>query len=377
MKEEARHSGVSSIPAFAGMTSFFLLAALTLAIPALATSSESATRQVGTAPAAARIPIAPLKSPITAFVPFDYAPFPFRGLIPDSGKKFIDKVDGNRKGHVSSRDNSVHWEDETFNDNRVLLYLPQGFDIRKPALIIVFFHGNGATLSRDVLDRQQVAAQLAASNLNAVLVAPQFAVDAADSSAGRFWQRGVFKKFVDEATQKLAQQYHDRRVERAFKPSKVVLVAYSGGYLPASWSLAVGQIGSRLHGVILLDALYGQIDKFANWIERARGAAFFFSTYTESTREQNEALQSELTDANLRYASKLPKQLRPGTVAFIDSGLDWTHHNEFVTQAWTQNPLTWLFSHIPGYPNGKAAPANNVKPGRISLGARMDKGMES
>jgi len=312
-------------------------------------------------PAAPKVPIAPLKAPITAFVPFDYAPFPFRGLIPDSGKKFIDKVDGNRKGHVSSRDNSVHWEDETFNDNRVLLYLPQGFDIRKPALIVVFFHGNGATLSRDVLDRQQVAAQLAASNLNAVLVAPQFAVDAADSSAGRFWQRGVFKKFVDEATRKLALQYHDRRVDGAFKPSKVVLVAYSGGYLPASWSLAVGQIGSRLHGVILLDALYGQIDKFASWIESARGAAFFFSTFTESTREQNEALQSELADANMRYATTPPKLLRPGTVAFVDSGLDWTHHNDFVTAAWTQNPLTWLFSRIPGYPNGKPAVAKNAK----------------
>ena len=120
----------------------------------------------------------------------------------------------------------------------LLIAVARGFDIRKPALIVVFFHGNGATLSRDVLDRQQVAAQLGASNLNAVLVAPQFAVDAADSSAGRFWQRGVFKKFVDEATRKLALQYHDRRVESAFKPSKVVLVAYSGGYLPASWSLA-------------------------------------------------------------------------------------------------------------------------------------------
>lgn len=344
------------------MTTLLLALATIAPCTTMATvPSKASTTKAAIQPTAPRIPIAPLKSPITAFVPFDYAPFPFRGLIPDSGKKFIDKVDGSRKGHVSSRDNSVHWEDETFNDNRVLLYLPQGFDIRKPALIVVFFHGNGATLSRDVLDRQQVAAQLASSNLNAVLVAPQFAVDAADSSAGRFWQRGVFRKFVEEAAQKLALQYHDRRVEAAFKPSKVVLVAYSGGYLPASWSLAVGQIGSRLHGLILLDALYGQIDKFANWIERARGAAFFFSTYTESTREQNEALQSELTDANLRYASKLPKQLRPGTVAFVDTGLDWTHHNDFVTEAWTQNPLTWLFSHIPGYPNAKPAAAKSIK----------------
>jgi hypothetical protein len=342
------------------MTSLFLIALMSLSLAHAGNPKAAAT--AAKQPAAPKVPIAPLKTPITAFVPFDYAPFPFHGLIPDSGKKFLDKVDGSRKGHVSSRDNAVHWEDETFNDNRVLLYLPQGFDIRKPALIVVFFHGNGATLSRDVLDRQQVAAQLAAANLNAVLVAPQFAVDAADSSAGRFWQRGVFKKFVEEAAHKLALQYHDSRVESAFKPSKVVLIAYSGGYSPASWSLAVGQIGSRLQGVILLDALYGQIDKFATWIERARGAAFFFSTYTESTREQNEALKSELDDANLRYATTPPKQLRPGSVAFVDSGLDWTHHNDFVTQAWTQNPLSWLLSRIPGYPKTKAATKAAHKP---------------
>ncbi|MBN8887793.1 MAG: hypothetical protein J0I77_18850 [Rudaea sp.] len=304
--------------------------------------------------AAPKVPIAPLKAPITAFVPFDYAPFPFRGLIPDSGKKFIDKTDGNRKGHVSPRDGSVHWEDEIFSDNRVLLHLPQGFDVRKPALIVVFFHGNGATLSRDVLDRQQVAAQLAAANINAVLVAPQFAVDAADSSAGRFWQRGIFKKFVEEAAQKLALQYHDKRADGAFKQSKVVLVAYSGGYLPAAWSLSVGQIGSRLQGVILLDALYGNIDKFAAWIERAQGSAFFFSTWTESTQEQNEALKSELMDAGVRFKTALPIKLLPGSVSFVPTPAG-TKHEDFVTQAWTQNPLSWLFSRIPGYPKGKPA----------------------
>ncbi len=307
--------------------------------------------------AVAKLPIAPLKAPITAFVPFEYSPFPFRGLIPDSGKKFIDKVDGERRGHISTRDNSVHWEDEIYKDNHVLLYLPQGFDVRKPALIVVFFHGNGATLSRDVLDRQQVAAQLAASGINAVLVAPQFAIDAADSSAGRFWQRGIFAKFVNEAATKLAAQYGDARVSGAFKQSKVVLIAYSGGYLPAAWSLAVGQAGSRLQGLVLLDALYGHVDKFAAWIERARGTAFFLSAYTESTREENEALKCELGDANLRYKSTLPKKLVAGEVTFIDTGTN-TKHEDFVTQAWAQNPLQWILSRIPGYP--RTAPATKT-----------------
>ena len=48
----------------------------------------------------------------------------------------------------------------------------------------------------------------------------------------------------------------------------VILVAYSGGYLPAAFALAQGGAGERVRGVVLLDALYGEEDKFADWIER-------------------------------------------------------------------------------------------------------------
>jgi hypothetical protein len=40
--------------------------------------------------------------------------------------------------------------------------------------------------AQDVRDRQQVPAQITSAVVNAVLVAPQFVVDAADSSAGKF-----------------------------------------------------------------------------------------------------------------------------------------------------------------------------------------------
>jgi hypothetical protein len=49
----------------------------------------------------------------------------------------------------------IYWEDLTYSDKRVLLSIPRGFDIRRPALIVVYFHGNQATLARDVRDRQQ------------------------------------------------------------------------------------------------------------------------------------------------------------------------------------------------------------------------------
>ena len=72
----------------------------------------------------------------------------------------------------------VYWEDATYNDRHVLLAASQNFDSRSPGDLVIFFHGNEATLSRDVVDRQQAPRQLADSGLNGVLIAPQMAVDA-------------------------------------------------------------------------------------------------------------------------------------------------------------------------------------------------------
>jgi len=47
-----------------------------------------------------------------------------------------------------------------------------------------------------------------------VLVAPQFAFDAADSSAGKFWEPDGFKHFLDETAKKLASLYGDQRSAR-------------------------------------------------------------------------------------------------------------------------------------------------------------------
>ena len=137
---------------------------------------------------------------------FDNAPFPYIGTVPSDGNgddlPFLDAQEGSRRGHTSAR-GGIYWENETYSDRRSLLYIPQGFDIRKPAAIVVYFHGNRALLARDVVDRQQVPRQLAESHLNAVLVAPQFARDALDSSAGGFWQPGAFARFLREAADRL------------------------------------------------------------------------------------------------------------------------------------------------------------------------------
>ncbi len=284
----------------------------------------------------------PLTQSLTALVPFATAPFPYDGLVPGTGTPFLDIVRGGRRGHTAPR-GGVYWEDETYADDRGLVFIPAGFDPTRPAILVSFFHGNQATLESDVLRRQNVAGQLQASGLNAVLVAPQFAIDALDSSAGRFWQPGAFAAWLAEASDHLADLLGNRALAIDFDRMPVVLVAYSGGYLPAAYSLAVGGADGRLCGVILLDAVYGEVSLFADWIARKR-SAFLFSAYSASAASGNAALIELLAARGIpttRGSARDP--IAPGGTAFLGVAAG---HEDFLTRAWRPNPLQALFAGI-------------------------------
>ncbi len=279
-------------------------------------------------------------------VAFNASPFPYHGDIPDKGVPFLNVSEDGKLGHQAPRGGTL-WEDSTYNDNRTLLYIPQAFDPRRAGVMVVFFHGNNATLERDVRDRQGVPRQIDSSGLNAVLVAPQFAYDARDSSAGRFWQPGAFHQYLDEAAEHLAEQYGDEGLRRRFASMPVILVAYSGGYLPAAFALDVGGAGGRIVGVILLDALYGEADRFVNWIAE-RGAGFFFSAYSPSTRDENLALQRSLSERGIAFEAGASSRIARGSVTFVDAG-DNVEHNDFVTRAWADDPLAHVLAMLDGY----------------------------
>jgi hypothetical protein len=272
----------------------------------------------------------------TTLVSLKSSAFPYFGNNPHTDEPFLNISKGERKGH-RSYGGRVYWQDETYNDNRVLMHVPETFDVRKPGVIVVFFHGNGATLERDVRDRQLVPQQISDSGVNAVLLAPQLAVDAADSSAGKFWQPGGLKRFVAESAEHLATLYGDPRAAKAFANMPVIIVGYSGGFVPAAWSLEVGGLGNRVRGVFLLDAVYGELDKFASWIEKNR-TGFFVSAYTRYTKRHDNELIQMLKEKGIAISDDMDQPLRPGSVVFVETPEGVTHR-DYVTQAWTENPV--------------------------------------
>lgn len=287
-------------------------------------------------------PLAPLRHTRTKLVEFEAAPFPFHGTVPNTGRPFLDVSEDGRKGHRGSN-GTVYWEDQTYSDRRTLLHVPKGFDLRRPALMVIFLHGHGATLQRDVIDRQRVPEQVSEAGVNAVLVAPQLAADAADSSAGKLWEPGGFNRYLEEASSELSKIHGDPRSKPVFDKMPIVIVAYSGGYATAASCIRNGGAGERVRGIVLLDALYGDIDTFASWIS-SRQKAFFLSAFANSTRARNAELQEILKDRDVAYNTKLKGQLR-GTVTFVSTAPE-TEHRDFVTRAWANHPVKDLLQRL-------------------------------
>jgi hypothetical protein len=124
----------------------------------------------------------------------------------------------------------------------------------------------------------------------------------------------------------------------------VVIVAYSGGFETAAWSLQIGGLGKRVAGVVLLDALYGHMDKFSSWIVKNR-QAFFVSSYTQYTKRHDDELAQMLRAQGIRVDYELDGPLNPGTVAFL-STREGIGHRDYVTLAWTDHPVKDILLRI-------------------------------
>ena len=282
------------------------------------------------------------------------APFPYNGRVPGTGEAFLNASTEGRLAH-RTRGGRLYTADETYSDNRSLFHIPKGFDITQPGVIVLFFHGHGAMLKRDVWERQRLPAQITASGVNAVLLAPQFAVDARDSSIGRFWQPGALRQYLNDAARQFAALYGEPGTEAEFARMPIVVVGYSGGYMPAAWGLAHGGVRDRVSGVLLLDAMYGHQASFFNFIRRSP-SAFFVSSYGRYTRNGNDSLRRVLADVGIDAAPSLPSVLRGGSVALIEATVS---HRDYVTNAWAPMPVADVLRRMPGV--GRIA-----APGRVA-----------
>jgi hypothetical protein len=110
--------------------------------------------------------------------------------------------------------------------------------------------------------------------------------------------------------------------------------------------------------LLLFDALFGEYDKFADWLAR-RPPAFFVSAFSKAARDENATLQRMLTERGVRFQTTLPASLALGSVAFIAAN-DEVKHNDFMTESWVNDPLRVVLRRINGFARTGGAPTGSV-----------------
>lgn len=178
-----------------------------------------------------------------------------------------------------------------YEDDSVLVFVPEGFTDRDAVGVVTHLHGWNATLS-EVATAQRLVEQLAISGRDAVLVVPQGPLEASDGDFGRLMEPMGHATLVRDV---LSMLYRDGFVSRP-AVGEVALTAHSGGYLATAAILDGG--GLPVTAVHLFDALYGEADTFAAFAE-AGGVLRSSYTATGGTDADNAALRERLVGAGI------------------------------------------------------------------------------
>ena len=174
----------------------------------------------------------------------------------------------------------------SWDDARVLLFVPEGLFDQEDLGVITHIHGWGADISTTV-PAQRLIEQTAISGRNVFLVVPQGPVDADSGDFGQLMDPNGFANLMRDS---LTVLYRDGWIERPDLTS-IAISSHSGGYQAAAAIVEDG--GLPITAVHLFDSLYGYTDTFQAFVE---GGGVFRSVYTATggTDGENEALRSTL-----------------------------------------------------------------------------------
>ena len=166
--------------------------------------------------------------------------------------------------------------------------------------------------------------------MNAVLVLAEGPKNAPDSFGGKLEETGIFSSLVSDVLSTLKA----RGVIESTRPGSIVLAGHSGAYRVMAFILARGGLTANIREVYLFDALYGQTEKFAHWIDRFPGKLVDIYTAEGGTREQSLDFMDDLRAWDIPFVA-VPESavtqdlLRKNRLVFVESALE---HNDVVAK---------------------------------------------
>jgi len=208
-----------------------------------------------------------------------------------------------------------------YSDSTAAIFVPKGFRAGSTTDLVFYFHGWRYNVD-DTFAKFRIAEQFAASGVNAVLVLPEGPKNSPDSFGGKLEETGVFASLVSDVLSTLKA----RGLVESTKPGSIVLAGHSGAYRVMAFILTRGGLTGNIREVYLFDALYGQAEKFARWIDRSNGKLIDIHTADGGTRNQSLDLMDDLRAWDIPFAAVpesavTPELLRKNRLIFIESAL--------------------------------------------------------
>jgi hypothetical protein len=235
-----------------------------------------------------------------------------------------------------------------YRDDTVIVFVPSHYRFHddEGVATLVHMHGHTTTAERAMV-AHQLREQVADSKQNAILVVPQLAVMAADSSCGRLESPGGLQKLLEEVVATASREGRLTLGETAFPHDAPLgtacLSAHSGGYHAAASCLRGGGVDVR--ETYLFDALYAEMDTFRDWVVARHGEPLhrrhkLVSYFTEGaqTEANDRQLRAELERAGVLCEEELQEgelsrhEISHAEAVFVRSGL-WHSQVTWETNA--------------------------------------------
>ena len=229
-------------------------------------------------------------------------------------------------------------------DDTVIVFVPEKYRFHADEGIsaLVHFHGHNSSAER-AITAHALREQLVESRQNAILVVPQLALFAADSSCGKLTSPGGFARLLGGALSNASRFGRSWLGESRFperpRLGRVCLSAHSGGYHAAACSLSQG--GVEVSETYLFDALYAESAIFRDWVlsrrdhpAESRHKLVSYFTVGTTTQLLNDGLRADLERSGILVS----EELREGEL----SRKDLSHASAvFVRTAVAHSSVTW------------------------------------
>ena len=234
-------------------------------------------------------------------------------------------------GHVY--DGKTYSFQEHYNDSSVAIFIPKGFKQTDSTNFVVYFHGWNNNID-SACNEYNLIGQYTASNINAIFVFPEGPKNSPDSFGGKLEDKDGLKNLINDIAKFLIEKGKLNSPEIG----NIILAGHSGAYRVISFCIMRGGLTPNISEVILFDALYGETEKFAHWIETYPGK--FIDIYTDNggTKNETESLMNDFDAWGISYFKVEEQELNPydllnNRLVFIHTDLT---HNEVIS---TRNQL--------------------------------------